>query len=147
MATFPAPLDFTPDAALIRNSPLSWIANNSSKPGRTKHPNCWVLQSNPDWSGHNFQRSSEWVAGALLSELGTSLGRQPVRAAHSVAHRWRYAVPSQPLSGGQVFDAGLRIGLCGDWCEGSRLESAFRSGLAMAGRILGAHRTGKPPTP
>ena len=29
-----------------------------------------------------------------------------------------------------------KIGLCGDWCQMSRLEGASLSGMAMAGRIL-----------
>ena len=53
------------------------------------------------------------------------------------AHRWRYSIAGTALSGGCLWDAGRRIGACGDWCSGSRVEGAFVSGMAIAGRILG----------
>ncbi|MEY3209703.1 MAG: hypothetical protein RIT28_184, partial [Pseudomonadota bacterium] len=28
-------------------------------------------------------------------------------------------------------------GACGDWCVGPRVEAAYLSGVAMAGRVLG----------
>ncbi|MCC6336170.1 MAG: hypothetical protein IT380_19560, partial [Myxococcales bacterium] len=34
-----------------------------------------------------------------------------------------------------VWDAALRLAVCGDWCLGRDVESAFLSGSAAAGRI------------
>jgi predicted NAD/FAD-dependent oxidoreductase len=56
---------------------------------------------------------------------------------HAAAHRWRYALADRPLGEGCVWDAALRLGLCGDWCIAGRAEAAFDSGAALARAVLG----------
>ena len=34
--------------------------------------------------------------------------------------------------------AAARLGACGDWCEGPRVEAAFLSGIALAAKIAEA---------
>ena len=34
------------------------------------------------------------------------------------------------------WDADLNLAVCGDWCQGARIEGAFLSGQAAAGHIL-----------
>ena len=53
------------------------------------------------------------------------------------AHRWLYSLVANPLNVGALWDPDLGIGACGDWCQGARIEGAFLSGQAIAGRILG----------
>jgi predicted NAD/FAD-dependent oxidoreductase len=38
------------------------------------------------------------------------------------AFRWRFAIPANPLPERFVYDDALRIGLCGDWVGGPRVE-------------------------
>ena len=52
------------------------------------------------------------------------------------AHRWRYARAAEPLERGAIRIDGLNLTLAGDWCHGSRVEGAFLSGAAAAGRIM-----------
>jgi predicted NAD/FAD-dependent oxidoreductase len=52
------------------------------------------------------------------------------------AHRWRYARVDRPLGEEAWWDAARRIGACGDWCLDARVEAAFLSGRALAGRML-----------
>ncbi len=59
---------------------------------------------------------------------------------HLVAHRWRYALPTEPLPEPCLFDAELAIAACGDWGRGPRVEGAYLSGCAAAGRLLGLRR-------
>ncbi|MGF2507850.1 NAD(P)/FAD-dependent oxidoreductase, partial [Ralstonia pseudosolanacearum] len=37
-----------------------------------------------------------------------------------------------------LWDAASRLGACGDWCEGPRVEAAFLSGVALAAKIAEA---------
>jgi predicted NAD/FAD-dependent oxidoreductase len=38
-----------------------------------------------------------------------------------------------------LYDPNLRIGACGDWCLGGKIEAAFLSGRGMANRIAENH--------
>jgi len=58
------------------------------------------------------------------------------------AHRWRYAQAAEALDLGCLWDGELGLGVCGDWCQGSRVEGAFLSGMAAAGRVLGTELAG-----
>jgi hypothetical protein len=52
------------------------------------------------------------------------------------AHRWAYARPPAPL-GEVLWDPARRIGACGDWCRGGRVEGALLSGIALAEALAG----------
>ena len=53
---------------------------------------------------------------------------------HGGVHRWRYALVEKPLGESYIWDATLRLGACGDWCLGPRIEAAFNSGEAARKR-------------
>ena len=55
--------------------------------------------------------------------------------AHAEVHRWRYAKTEKPLGQSFLWDAKARVGLCGDWCLGHRVENAFVSGLELALKV------------
>lgn len=112
--------------------PLGWVARNSSKPGRTG-PEAWVLQASPDWSRQNLEATQDEVMAALLSAFWERLGSTKAPIAQS-AHRWRYA-RSGAEGSGALWDPELRLGLCGDWLIGPRVEAAWLSGAALAGKI------------
>lgn len=124
------------DAAFVHNSPLSWIARNSSKPARDA-TDCWILHASAKWSRDHLEESADTVAGHLLEEFWQTT-QQAAKPIHFVtAHRWRYASPEEPLSQRFLLDRNQNLGACGDWCGGPRVEGAFLSGLAMAETALG----------
>ncbi len=122
------------DAAWASDNPLSWVARNDSKPGRPASES-WVLHAGRAWSEAHLEDDAESVAQQLqesFQEL-TGSGQTPT---YRVAHRWRYALAHEPLGEPCLFDRDIGIGVCGDWCLAGRVEAAFLSGTAMAGRIL-----------
>ena len=134
-------LDFS--GAFVNSSPLSWIANNSSKPTRQCeeiHPRIenWVAHASPEWSQDNIDESAEVVQAALLSEFQRVTSRHDVEPVYVAVHRWRFALPQSPLPDACLFEVDQSVGVCGDWCAGPRVEGAFLSGMAVAGRVLGA---------
>lgn len=129
--------DFSPpfDAGFPLGTDLAWISCNSSKPGRLDQA-CWILQGAAAWSRAHIEDVPERVAEHLLGEFFKAICEKPRRPLYARAHRWRYAQPVQPLKLGCLWDPGLRIGACGDWCEVGRVEGAYLSGLGLAERML-----------
>ena len=135
MAAFEESLELGYDAGFIHDSPLTWIALNSGKPGRSPKPEAWVLQATPAWTGEQAEKDPAWVTGRLLAAFREATGCRPGEPSFSTAHLWRYAVPPEPHPGPFILDEKLRIGACGDWCGGPRVEGAFLSGVLLAERL------------
>jgi hypothetical protein len=137
MFAFEAPLPHMAD--ILRDAGiLAWAARDSAKPGR-RGPESWVVQTTPQWSVAHLERTPEEIAPLLLAALAEATGAAaPVPIAHSV-HRWRYAL-SAGTGLGCLWNENQRIGACGDWLLGPRVECAWVSGRMLAKRMLGAAR-------
>jgi photolyase PhrII len=135
MLAFAKPLDLPLDGAFVHDSEIAWAARNSSKPER-QHDECWVLHATAAWSADNMTMRSEAVISGLLQSFSAAAGLSLPDPVFATAHRWRYAQAPKPLTAGCLWDGRSMVGICGDWCCGSRIEGAFLSGAAMAGRII-----------
>lgn len=127
-------LDINYDAVRAYDTPIAWIARDSSKPQRPSEFDCWVIQASPEWSAQNLEESGERIAFLLTSVLNEMVGRD-LDIHSSVAHRWRYAIPVEPFSKTTCLSH-LSLGLCGDWCNGQRAEAAWHSGRSLAFQLL-----------
>jgi len=136
LVQFPARIDVNYDGAFVQDSALSWIARISSKPGRNPDTETWILHASGDWTQCHLEESPEAIQERLLDAFWDATGVGAVPPGYLVTHRWRHALPTEPLPDRYLFDSDLRIGACGDWCSGPRVEGAFLSGAAMAGRVL-----------
>lgn len=121
--------------------PLSWIARNDRKPGRTVVPGQvhWVAQADPVWSRQHLEHDAATVEALLLQALADQVGgRSPVVWLHRTVHRWRYALaPRRPVGSPPAWwDGRSGLGVCGDGLGGPRVEAAFLSGQAMAEAML-----------
>ena len=118
------------NAARSTHHRISWLARESSKPGRDPIER-WTVQASPDWSTRHLEDDEERVKAKLLKGFAEITG---IRATptHAVVHRWRFAQTRTPLGRSHLIDPALGIGLCGDWCLGHRVEDAFVSGLELA---------------
>jgi renalase len=135
MLQMPEPINVPFDAAFVHDSPLSWIARNTSKLDRHS-ADCWVLHASPIWSRNHVEESAEWVTTALVVEFWKVLGRAPQSTGEVISHRWLYALPQQPLPTKFLLDEDAKLAACGDWCDGPKVEGAFLSGRALAERLL-----------
>ena len=113
---------------------ISWATRNSSKPGRSG-PESWVVQASPAWSQEHLEAPAPVVAAALLKELGDSLGMVLPTPVVGTAHRWRFAM-SAGSGEGALWNPALKLGVCGDWLLGPRVECAWLSGQALAQHII-----------
>jgi predicted NAD/FAD-dependent oxidoreductase len=129
----PAPAPY--DGVAVRQGALDWIGRDSAKPGREPGDR-WVLHADPEWSEARIDQSEEQIRGELLTAFTRVTGVTPdVR--RSWLQRWLFARPVDALGEGCLWDDRRRVAFAGDWCLGARIEAAFLSGQAAAGRILG----------
>lgn len=112
---------------------IGWAARNSAKPGR-RRPESWVVQASPDWSRRHLEDDAAGVAAALTQAFADRMGVELPPILAQDIHRWRFA-----RSGAEgslaIWDGERRLGVCGDWLLGPRVEAAWLSGTALATRI------------
>ena len=132
MLAFEVRLELLWNAAFVDDSPLRWIARNSSKPGRPTKPDCWVLHASPSWSTQHLEDSPEQVTRELIASFWDAIKISPQTVSLATAHRWRFALPTERMKQPCLFHEELQLGVCGDWWGGPRVEGAYLGGLAMA---------------
>jgi predicted NAD/FAD-dependent oxidoreductase len=124
------------DGAFVHGSPLVWVARNSSKPGRDRSKDCWVLHASPDWSAAHQYLDKDTVKEALLNAFAGITAAAALTPVHLDAHRWLFSATPLSLDRLALFDGDTGLVVCGDWLAGGRVEGAFRSGVAAADCIL-----------
>ena len=131
-------LDF--DSAHIRRdddnfeSPLYWIARDSSKPKRPPGER-WVLHADDRWSHDHVNRSDAEVRESLLKEFWKITKHPEMRPVVHKVVRWKYAAVQSALRDVPPFDFELGLGACGDWCSGGTIEDAWINGRKMVDEI------------
>ena len=135
MLAFSSPLSAPFDAARLDAPPLSWIARNTSKPGRAE-AECWVLHADARWSQEHLEDDQDVVKQQLLEAFAALTGAGAPD--FSSLHRWRYARAGGPFDKPEpiLWDPQLGLGACGDWLAGERVEEAWRSAMAMSHAVL-----------
>jgi len=122
-----------PDVVRPEGGPLSWIAREGSRPQALPKA-AYTLQASAAWSAAQLEAPADMVVAALTAAFAEATGITAAPAAAG-AHRWRYALADAPLGEAFLWDAELRLGLCGDWCLAGRLEAAFLSGRGLGIRL------------
>jgi hypothetical protein len=133
---FDQPLNLPFDALFINQGPLRWIARNHSKPGRTGSET-WTLHASPEFSSQTIEHDGQEIQTELLAAFAQIKSVRPVWAQ---IHKWRYALSHTAGESGvpALWDAKLRLGVCGDWLVDGRIEGAWSSGQACAQRVIEA---------
>jgi renalase len=130
-----APLDLGFDAARVDDDILSWIAVETGKPGRPDKT-ALTIHSRNDWAEAHIEGDRDEVKAQMLASLQRLLGRDFSMAVWIDLHRWRYANVDKPVGRPYLFDTGLELGACGDWCLGNRVEAAAESARALSEMLV-----------
>ncbi|MDX1334445.1 MAG: FAD-dependent oxidoreductase [Gammaproteobacteria bacterium] len=135
LMSFDQPTGLFFDSAFVAKSPLDWISRNNSKPGRTGRES-WVAVATPEWTEQYQKYSESEIRELLYQAFVDAVGGLQDKPDFMDMEFWPDAKTIQVAGKDYLYDAELGIGLCGDWCLGTRLESAFLSGLAMANQLI-----------
>ena len=112
--------------------PLSWVARDSSKPGRPGGER-WVIHASAEFSQEHVE-SSRAAVGEELSRL--FVARFGGELKNLQVHLWRYALAETSEGAAFEWDAQRRLGLIGDALVGARVEAAWQSGRKLASAIV-----------
>ena len=133
---FAEPLPSPMQACFVQDSPLAWVARNSSKPDRNGALDSWVLHASSDWTRQQLDMSVDAVIKHLTEAFAAVLGAPLPNAVASLAQRWLYARPAGSAPFGALADTRQGIFACGDWCLAGRVEGAWLSGQQAAREII-----------
>lgn len=122
------------DAAVVRNSPLSWIASNSSKQGRPPSFSL-IIHSDNAWAQTQFESNIDDVRHRMLEALEKLMGDSLPQPDHIAIHGWKYAKAEISCDESFLLDESNRLAACGDWCGGNRVEDAYLSGLKLGEQL------------
>jgi predicted NAD/FAD-dependent oxidoreductase len=92
------------------------------------------VHASPEWSTRHLEAEPEWITQTLAAALAEMLGTELPPLLTASSHRWRFARSGSDGTG-SMWDAARRLGVCGDWLIGPRVEAAWISGTGLAGRI------------
>lgn len=137
MVAFESRVNVSWDGAFVHDSPLAWVARNSSKPGRSTETDCWVLHATPDWSAAHLEAAPDDVAKELVDAFSSAVAERLPAHCDLSAHRRRYSHGSTPDDRRVLFDCDSGLVVCGDWLAGGRIEGAFLAGIRAAEVICG----------
>ncbi len=132
MITFTAPLDVDFDARRFDEGAISWLARQASRPEHDGNPHAWVVHAGAEWSAEHLELTPDQAASVMQQELSRTIGRALPEVSFVQAHRWRYAMTTQPLGQPFLASADKSLFAGGDWCLGARVECAYQSGAAIA---------------
>jgi predicted NAD/FAD-dependent oxidoreductase len=135
MLGFKEDLDLDFDAALVKESVISWISVNSSKKSRPENFSMLINSSN-DWAKENLEDDLELIQQKLLKQLQKIIDFDQNKIDYVNIHRWRYANAKLREAEKSLFDQNLNLALCGDYFISGRVENAFLSALDLHKKIL-----------
>lgn len=125
MLAFDERLGHVPDQSMVNGQVLRRSKSNSVG-------DALVVEASQDWSIENVEQDAVAVGHALHELVRPAIDSAVAKSV--IAHRWRYAFADRPL--GQPYLAGKNgLFVCGDWCLGRSIESAWLSGSAAADAV------------
>jgi renalase len=128
------PLKLPFDAAKVKNSIIQWVAVNNSKPQRPNNT-ALVIHSDNHWAEQNIEENLTIIKDKLIANLQKIILIKPEDIIYQNIHRWRYAATLKKPTEASFFDSKLKLGVCGDWLLGSKVENAFLSATNLATKI------------
>lgn len=122
-------------AAKVHDSPIEWIAINSSKPGRNHAVTSILVHSNNIWAEEHIDDDMKEAEAFLCNEFKSITGIDTLDAAYLSCHRWRFAINDKQRELSPLIDYKKGIACTGDWCTASRIEDAWLNACNLSNSL------------
>lgn len=133
MLSFDQKLEINWIAAKILRSPVKWIYDISTKPGRDNSCSNLVIHSKSNWAKKNF--ALEAAQNLLLSEV-IRLFPEMSNYKEIYTYFWQDALVAHSNRPGYFIDEKLMLAGTSDWAASSRIEESFLSANNLASLIM-----------
>ena len=134
MLGFDKKLDLNFDCAKIIDSDIQLISVNNNKPKRKNYCSL-VVQSTHNWANQYMDDNQNYILNHLCQETSRTLEKDMSIASHKNIHIWRYSSREIKKEPTILVDKSSKLAVCGDWCMGEFVESAFISAFNTSSSI------------
>ncbi|MEQ1885484.1 MAG: FAD-dependent oxidoreductase [Bryobacteraceae bacterium] len=123
----------SPGCIQLPDGPVTFLADNTQK-GISTGPTAVTIHASPEFTREFFHATHDDVAKRLIDAVLPWLGSTP---REWQVHRWKFSLAIQTAPEPCLFSKSpAPVAFAGDALCGARIEGAFLSGLAAAGRLL-----------
>lgn len=133
------------DIAKIVDSPIEWVAIDSSKPGHNSNALSITVHSTQDWAFTHLESPAETVTEQLITAINDVINLSAAKIDYQTLHRWKFASNNiskqdvenklKPQPPAYYWDKTHQLAAAGDWCLYGDVESAFISASELAKEI------------
>lgn len=117
---------------------LGWAANENTKNRFKTNKNLWTLQSTYKWANkhiNNNRINKNKNSQILIKKFFNLLKIKDIKPEDIINHGWKYSSNAKPPKINSYWNSSLKIGACGDWFVGPRLESGWISAMDLYKKI------------
>ena len=122
----------------FKNKILGWATNENSKNRFKTKFNLWTIQSNETFAKKiikKYKKRKKFYLQVITKEFLNILGLKNSDIFFKELHGWKYSHNNEPIKPNSYWDKKLRLGICGDWFNGPRVEDAWISAQDLYKKI------------
>ena len=116
---------------------LAWAANENSKKRFKSTKSLWTLQSTSKWAKRKIKlyKKDSKIEKTLISKFNEFTGLAEAKINFKKTHGWKYSHNQSASKFKSYWDKKRRMGICGDWLVGPKVESAWLSAFDLFKKI------------
>ena len=116
---------------------LTWAANENSKKRFKSNLDLWTLQASLEWSKKtiNKYKNDKTIINKLIARFLLLTGFEKNKIIHKKIHGWKYSYNYEKTPLLSSWNKKNKLGICGDWFNGPKVENAWLSANDLANKI------------
>ena len=125
---------------LFEDPILGWAGNENSKKRFNSKFDLWTLQSTFKWANKKINKNKnnkKENSKIMIDKFFKLTDIKKTKIYYSLNHGWKYSSNSKTFKIKSYWDPKKKLGICGDWFVGPRLESGWISAQDLFKKISG----------